>query len=79
MESLFNEILGFILVLIMFVVIFLSLTIKVINQYERGVKFTLGKYVGIMEPGLRIVIPLIQTYKRVDIRQTTVTLGPKRL
>ena len=52
----------------------LILSLKIINQYQRGVKFTLGKYAGTMEPGLRIVIPLIQTYRRVDIRQTTIEL-----
>ena len=43
-------------------------SLKIVKQYERGVKFTLGKYTGLMEPGLRIVIPLIQTWERVDVR-----------
>jgi len=42
--------------------------LKVVKEYERGVKFTLGKYVGIMQPGLRIVVPMIQSWRRVDIR-----------
>ena len=44
------------------------ISIRQINQYERGVKFTFGKYTGIMEPGWRLVWPIIQTYRRVDIR-----------
>ena len=47
-------------------------SLKVIKQYERGVRFTLGKYSGIMEPGLRILIPIIQTYEKIDIRVKTV-------
>ena len=43
-------------------------SIKQINEYERGVKFQLGKYICIMEPGWRIVIPIFQTYQKVDIR-----------
>ena len=43
-------------------------SIKQINEYERGVKFQLGKYIGIMNPGWKIVIPIIQTYQKVDIR-----------
>jgi regulator of protease activity HflC (stomatin/prohibitin superfamily) len=43
-------------------------SIKQINEYERGVKFQLGKYIGIMEPGWRIVLPVIQSYQKVDIR-----------
>ncbi len=50
------------------VVIIILASLKVVNQYERGVKFTLGRYSGIMNPGLRIVIPIIQTWRRVDMR-----------
>lgn len=46
----------------------LLLSIKQINQYERGVKFTLGTYSGIMEPGWRLVIPVFQFFKKVDMR-----------
>jgi regulator of protease activity HflC (stomatin/prohibitin superfamily) len=44
------------------------ISLKIVNQYERGVKFTLGKFSSIMEPGLRIVIPVIQKWEKVDIR-----------
>ncbi|MBU0614654.1 MAG: slipin family protein [Nanoarchaeota archaeon] len=47
-------------------------SLKVVNQYERGVKFTLGKYSGIMDPGLRMVIPVFQKWNRVDIRTKTI-------
>lgn len=43
-------------------------SLKVVREYERGVKFTLGKFSGIMGPGLRLVFPIIQTWQRVDIR-----------
>ena len=42
--------------------------LKVVKEYQRGVKFTLGKFSGIMPPGLRIVIPIFQSWQRVDIR-----------
>ncbi len=47
-------------------------SLKVVRQYERGVKFTLGKFSGLMDPGLRIIVPLIQTWERVDLRIKTV-------
>ncbi len=50
----------------------LLISIKQINQYERGVKFSFGKYSGTMEPGWRIVIPVIQSYQKVDIRTKAV-------
>ncbi|MBW2995963.1 slipin family protein [Candidatus Woesearchaeota archaeon] len=49
------------------ILIFIS-SIKIVKEYERGVKFTLGKFSGTMNPGLRLVIPLLQTWERVDIR-----------
>ncbi|MFW6450038.1 MAG: slipin family protein [Nanoarchaeota archaeon] len=54
------------------VVIFIAAGIKVVNEYERGVRFTLGKFTGMMEPGLRFVIPIIQTWERIDIRTIVV-------
>src|SRR3989338_2947782 len=47
-------------------------SIKQINQYQRGVKFTLGRYSGIMEPGWRLVIPIFQSYQKVDVRTKAV-------
>jgi len=51
-------------------IIFVS--IKQINQYQRGIKFTFGKYVGMMEPGWRLVLPIVQSYQKVDIRTKAV-------
>lgn len=48
------------------------ISIKQINQYERGVKFTLGKYTGIMEPGWKLVFPIFQSYRKIDIRTKAV-------
>lgn len=50
------------------VVFVLLISIKQINQYQRGVKFTIGKYTGIMEPGWRLVVPIFQSYQKVDMR-----------
>lgn len=43
-------------------------SIKQINQYQRGVKFRLGKFVSIMEPGWQIIWPIFEGYQKVDIR-----------
>jgi len=51
--------------------------IKVVNQYERGVVLTLGKFTGIRQPGLRIVIPVFQRIIKVDIRSTPIDV-PKQ-
>jgi regulator of protease activity HflC (stomatin/prohibitin superfamily) len=62
---------------IFFVVIFVLSGIKQIMEYERGVKFTLGRYSSDMGPGLNIVVPILQSYERVDIRVKTVDV-PKQ-
>lgn len=50
------------------VAVVLLVSIKQINQYERGIKFTIGKFTGLMEPGWRLVIPVFQSYQKVDMR-----------
>jgi len=48
------------------------ISIRQINQYERGVKFTLGKFTSVMEPGWRIVLPVIQGCQKIDVRTKAV-------
>lgn len=50
----------------------LLISIRQINQYERGLKFTLGKYSSLMEPGWRLVVPIFQSYENVDVRTKAV-------
>ena len=55
--------------IILGIIAFLILiSIRQINQYEKGIKFTFGKFSSIMQPGWRIVLPIIQGYQKVDIR-----------
>ena len=54
-------------ILIVVAIIILN-SIRQINQYERGVLFTFGKFSKILNPGWNIVLPIIQSYSKVDIR-----------
>lgn len=47
-------------------------SIKQINEYERGILFTFGKYSRIMKPGWNLVLPIIQSFKKVDVRTKAV-------
>ena len=58
----------FVAVLIAVVLVIVLASLKQINEYERGVKFTLGKYSKMMNPGWRLVFPIFQSYKKVDVR-----------
>ena len=64
-------------VVLVLVVAILPAMVKVINQYERGVVLTLGKYTGVREPGLRILVPYLQRMIRVDVRSTPIDV-PKQ-
>ena len=54
-------------ILIIIIIIILG-SIKQISEYERGIKFTCGKFSKIMEPGWRLVLPIFQSYSKIDIR-----------
>lgn len=58
--------------LIGIIVVVLLASIKQVNQFQRGVKFTLGKFSGLMNPGWNIVLPIFQSYSKVDIRTKAV-------
>lgn len=59
------------ILIVIFIFVFLG-SIKQVNQYERGVKFTLGKFSKIMSPGLNVVWPIFQSYRKIDIRTKVV-------
>ena len=54
------------------ILIIIIASIKQINEYERGIKFTLGKFSKVMEPGWNLVFPIFQSFKKVDIRTKAV-------
>ncbi len=58
-------------IVILLAVVVVMRGIRLLYEYERGVIFTLGKYSGTREPGLTIVIPVIQTMRKVDMRIKT--------
>jgi len=64
-----------IIVIILFVIL---ISLRQINQYELGVKFTMGKYVGMKNPGWRIVLPVFQSMKKVDLRVKAVDVPEQK-
>jgi regulator of protease activity HflC (stomatin/prohibitin superfamily) len=56
------------LVIVILAAIVLFAAIKVLNEYERGVVFTLGRFTGVKGPGLILLIPFVQIMQRVDLR-----------
>lgn len=57
---------------VILLVFLILISIKQVNQYERGVKFRFGRFVTMMNPGWRLVWPIIESYKKIDIRTKAV-------
>ena len=72
------EILAFLIMMAIFIGLpLIGTMIRVVNQYERGIVLTLGRFSGIKEPGLRFLLPGIQTMRKVDVRTTPIDV-PKQ-
>lgn len=56
---------------------FISSAIKILNEYERGVIFRLGRVIGAKGPGLIILIPIVDRMVRVDMRTITMDVPPQ--
>lgn len=61
-----------VIIILSIIAVIILVSIRQINQYQRGVRFTLGKFTSIMEPGWRLVFPVFQSYEKVDVRTKAV-------
>jgi regulator of protease activity HflC (stomatin/prohibitin superfamily) len=60
------------------IVLIILISLKQVNQYERGLKFTMGRFSGMLNPGWRIVIPIFQSFRKVDIRVKAVDVPDQK-
>lgn len=68
------ELSAFLAIVVAVVVILALLSVRVVQQYERGVLFRLGRVLGVRNPGLNLIIPLIDSLVRVSLRITTMPI-----
>ncbi len=61
------------------VVVILSMTIKIVPEYERGVIFRLGRLLGAKGPGLFLIIPFVDRMVKVDLRVITMDVPPQEV
>jgi len=76
MDLLVLSVIGAIVLLLVF---FALSAIRVVQQYERGVIFVLGRLIGAKGPGLFLVPPLISRMRKVDLRIVTLTVPPQEV
>jgi regulator of protease activity HflC (stomatin/prohibitin superfamily) len=54
--------------IVIIIIIGLLVSLRQVNQYERGIKFTMGTYSSTISPGWRLIIPIFQSLKKIDLR-----------
>ena len=62
-------------ILLIVIIIILLCSVKQITEYERGILFRFGKFARIMNPGWNIVLPIIESYQKIDIRTKAVDVA----
>jgi regulator of protease activity HflC (stomatin/prohibitin superfamily) len=62
------------IVLAVVVILGMALSIRIIKQYEQGVLFRFGRVIGVRQPGLRVIIPLVDVLHRVSLRIITMPI-----
>jgi len=65
--------------LVILVVLFIFAGLRIVQQYEKGVVFRLGKITSVKEPGLNWVIPFIDRMRKVDFRTVTLPISPQKI
>ncbi len=71
---------GYVVFIAIIVIILWVMGIRIINQYERGVIFRLGKVRGgVKEPGLRVLIPVVDQMRKVSLRTVTLPIEPQNI
>ena len=64
-------------VLIVFVIMFLASAVRILNEYERGVIFRLGRLIGSKGPGLILLIPIVDKLQKISLRLITLDVPPQ--
>jgi len=67
-----------ILILIVVAIVIAVTILRQVNQYEKGLMFLMGKFTGIKEPGWRVVIPIFQQLRKVDMRVKAVDVPEQK-
>ena len=66
-------------VIILLVLFILANSVKILREYERGVVFRLGRYVGVRGPGLILLIPMFERMVKVTLRTVALDVPPQEV
>jgi regulator of protease activity HflC (stomatin/prohibitin superfamily) len=74
MEPAMSAVIVVVIVVVIVLLVLAASSVRVVKQYERGVLFRLGRALGAREPGLRLIIPLVDVLHRVSLRIVTLPI-----
>ena len=63
-----------VVVVVVVLLLVLAMSVRIVKQYENGVLFRLGRVIGEREPGLRLIIPLVDVLHRISLRIVTMPI-----
>ena len=75
----YEEIIIALAIVLLFVVVLLSMGMKRVNQYERGIVERFNAYEKTVDPGLRYIIPFVQRILRVNMREQVIDVPPQEI
>jgi len=67
------------IIAIVVILIIIGLSIRIVNQYERGVVFRVGKVIGVRDPGIRFLIPLVDRMVKPSLRIVTMPIPAQKI
>lgn len=67
------------IIILIVILIILGLSIRIVNQYERGVVFRVGRVIGVKEPGLRLIIPLVDRMVKASLQIVTMPIPSQKI
>ncbi|MGH9243397.1 MAG: SPFH domain-containing protein [Acidimicrobiales bacterium] len=66
-------------VVFVFLFIYVASGVRIVRPYQRGLVEQLGKYKTTVDPGLRVIVPIFQTLRVVDMREQVVDIPPQEV
>jgi regulator of protease activity HflC (stomatin/prohibitin superfamily) len=70
---------GVVVAFIILLVVYVALAIKIVQQYQKGLVERFGRYRKTVGPGFNMIVPFIETMKRVDMREQVVDVPPQEV
>ena len=72
-------VLGLLLIIFLVLIVYVSMGVKIVRPFEKGVVEQLGRYKGNAEPGLRLIYPFVQRIRKVDMREQVIDVPPQEV